>query len=200
ARGCGNFRLPRKEGSPPLFPSCVFPPVCCCPPPNFVPPQAEVWLLARAQEEGWRRAERLRERRAKEGLLGALQSGHCAVLVEVNCETDFVARNAAFQRLVCDAAMAAMGHCHSTAPPASCTKRFLSAAELSQLRMEPGGALLSERLALTIGEKACCVSPPVSPLCPPCVPAAPRPSHPKLQQCQLCPLWHWALAVSPLCL
>ena len=53
------------------------------PPPQFCAPQAEAWLLARAQEEGWQRAERLRERRAKEGLLAALQREHCAVLVEV---------------------------------------------------------------------------------------------------------------------
>eukprot|EP00076_Gallus_gallus_P035651 XP_025001189.1 elongation factor Ts, mitochondrial [Gallus gallus] len=119
--------------------------------------QAELWLSARAREEGWRRAERLRERRAQEGLLGVLQVGHCAVLLEVNCETDFVARNAVFQQLVRDATMGAMGHCRGTDPPppaqrwALCHRRFLSTAELSELRTEPGGALLSERLALTIG-------------------------------------------------
>ncbi|XP_040550747.1 LOW QUALITY PROTEIN: elongation factor Ts, mitochondrial-like [Gallus gallus] len=79
--------------------------------------QAELWLSARAREEGWRRAERLRVRRAQEGLLGVLQVGHCAVLLEVNCETDFVARNAVFQQLVRDATMGAMGHCRGTAPP-----------------------------------------------------------------------------------
>ncbi|XP_072214262.1 elongation factor Ts, mitochondrial [Excalfactoria chinensis] len=113
--------------------------------------QAEALLLVRARQAGRQRAERLRERRAQEGLLGLLQHGNCGVLVEVNCETDFVARNAAFQQLVRDAALGAMRSCQSATPPASCLKRFLSTEQLSQLRMEPGGAQLSERLELSIG-------------------------------------------------
>ena len=83
----GTSGSPGRGAAPPSPPTAVFslqfvgssPP----PPPQFCAPQAEAWLLARAQEEGWQRAERLRERRAKEGLLATLQREHCAVLVEV---------------------------------------------------------------------------------------------------------------------
>jgi len=45
-------------------------------------------------------------RETKEGLIGAyVHNGKIGVLVEVNCETDFVARNAEFQALVKDIAM-----------------------------------------------------------------------------------------------
>lgn len=44
-------------------------------------------------------------------------------LPQVNCETDFVARNAEFQRLVEQVALGTMAHCRATAaPPASCSK------------------------------------------------------------------------------
>ncbi|XP_015742467.1 elongation factor Ts, mitochondrial isoform X2 [Coturnix japonica] len=113
--------------------------------------QAEALLLVRARRDGRHRAEQLRERAAKDGLMGTVVRGNCGVMVEVNCETDFVARNAAFQQLVRDAALGAMSSCHSPDPPTGCVKRFLSPVELSQLRTEPGGAQLSERLELTIG-------------------------------------------------
>ena len=71
-------------GAAPPPPQLCSPSSLLTPPPHIVPPpQAELWLSARAREEGWRRAERLRERRAQEGLLGVLQVGHCAVLLEV---------------------------------------------------------------------------------------------------------------------
>ncbi len=45
-------------------------------------------------------------RETKEGLIGAyVHNGKIGVLVEVNCETDFVARNADFQALTKDLAM-----------------------------------------------------------------------------------------------
>jgi elongation factor Ts len=45
-------------------------------------------------------------RETKEGLIGSyIHNGKIGVMVEVNCETDFVARNADFQALVKDIAM-----------------------------------------------------------------------------------------------
>jgi elongation factor Ts len=45
-------------------------------------------------------------RETKEGLIGSyIHNGKIGVMVEVNCETDFVARNADFQSLVKDIAM-----------------------------------------------------------------------------------------------
>jgi elongation factor Ts len=60
-------------------------------------------LRARGAAKAAKRAER----EAREGAVGSYihMGGKIGVLVEVNCETDFVARNDAFQSLVRDVAM-----------------------------------------------------------------------------------------------
>ncbi|KAM9252272.1 elongation factor Ts, mitochondrial [Cariama cristata] len=115
--------------------------------------QAEAWLEEQAQRLGWSRATELRGRRAREGLVGLLREGPVGVMVEVNCETDFVARTAEFRRVVEQATLSTMGHSQAAvAPPASCTKHLLCPEELAQLRMGPGGALLSDLLAVAVGK------------------------------------------------
>lgn len=53
------------------------------------------------RERGIAKASKKADRAAKEGLVGSYvhHNGRIAVLVEVNCETDFVARNESFQEL-----------------------------------------------------------------------------------------------------
>ncbi|HXP93353.1 MAG TPA: translation elongation factor Ts [Candidatus Binatia bacterium] len=59
------------------------------------------------QEQGQAKAAKKAERAANEGMIGSYihAGGKIGVLVEVNCETDFVARNAKFSELVRDIAM-----------------------------------------------------------------------------------------------
>lgn len=54
------------------------------------------WL----RKKGISKAEKKAGRTAAEGLIGVASNGGEAVAVEVNCETDFVARNEAFQGMV----------------------------------------------------------------------------------------------------
>ncbi|EDM16509.1 rCG59852 [Rattus norvegicus] len=75
--------------------------------------QAEAWLHKQAQKEGWSKAAKLHGRKTKEGLIGLLQEENTAVLVEVNCETDFVSRNVKFQQLVQQVALGTMAHCQN---------------------------------------------------------------------------------------
>ena len=58
-------------------------------------------------EQGQAKAAKKSERAANEGSVGSYihAGGKIGVLVEINCETDFVARNAKFQELVRDVAM-----------------------------------------------------------------------------------------------
>lgn len=58
-------------------------------------------------EQGQAKAEKKAERAAHEGIVGSYihAGGKIGVLVEINCETDFVARNEKFQNLVRDVAM-----------------------------------------------------------------------------------------------
>ena len=57
-------------------------------------------------EKGFAKAAKKAEREAKEGLVEAyVHMGRVAALVELNCETDFVARTPAFKELAHDLAM-----------------------------------------------------------------------------------------------
>lgn len=62
--------------------------------------------LAAMRKKGLTKAEKRGEREARAGIIGNYNhDGRIGVLVEVNCETDFVARNDLFTTLVKDLAM-----------------------------------------------------------------------------------------------
>jgi len=62
--------------------------------------------LAAMRKKGLTKAEKRGEREARAGLIGSYNhDGRIGVLIEVNCETDFVARNDVFKDLVKDLAM-----------------------------------------------------------------------------------------------
>jgi elongation factor Ts len=63
------------------------------------------WLRAKGLSKAAKKAGRV----AAEGLIGVATAPDRAVVVEVNSETDFVARNADFQKLVAGVAQAALG-------------------------------------------------------------------------------------------
>lgn len=113
--------------------------------------QAESWLNEQAQKEGWSKANKLGGRKAKEGLIGLFIGDKAAVMVEVNCETDFVARNEKFQQLVKDVAFATLAHHRSKSQSqAGYVKSYLAGDELCKLGMAEG-ATLADHVALTIG-------------------------------------------------
>lgn len=62
--------------------------------------------LEAMRKKGMTKAEKRGEREARAGIIGNyIHDGRIGVLVEVNCETDFVARNEKFTDLVKDVAM-----------------------------------------------------------------------------------------------
>jgi elongation factor Ts len=62
--------------------------------------------LAAMRKKGLTKAEKRTEREARAGLIGTYNhDGRIGVLVEVNCETDFVARGELFAELVKDVTM-----------------------------------------------------------------------------------------------
>lgn len=62
--------------------------------------------LKAMRQKGLTKADKRTEREARAGVVGTYNhDGRIGVLVEVNCETDFVARNDIFQALVKDLAM-----------------------------------------------------------------------------------------------
>ena len=67
--------------------------------------QAVDWLRTKGLAAAAKKASRV----AAEGLVGVASGDRCAAVVEVNSETDFVARNEQFQGLVRDIASATLG-------------------------------------------------------------------------------------------
>nr|XP_046239896.1 elongation factor Ts, mitochondrial [Scatophagus argus] len=113
--------------------------------------QAEKWLHEQAQKEGWTKANKLDGRKAKEGLIGLFVGDKAAVMVEVNCETDFVARNEKFHQLVKDAVFATLAfHQNKRQSQTEYVKSVLAAEELSKISVSEG-ASLADQVALTIG-------------------------------------------------
>lgn len=69
--------------------------------------------LEAMRKKGMTKAEKRGEREAREGIIGSyLHDNRIGVIVEVNCETDFVAKNEKFTDLVKDVAM----HIAASAP------------------------------------------------------------------------------------
>ncbi|CAH2224528.1 elongation factor Ts, mitochondrial [Pelobates cultripes] len=113
--------------------------------------QAETWLHQQAQKEGWNKASKLQGRKTAEGLVGLLQEGNTAVMVEVNCETDFVARNVKFQQLVQQVALGALRQCQRDDQSlSSFMKGFMGSEELLQMKTEE--SLLKDQVAVAIGK------------------------------------------------
>ena len=78
------------------------------------------WDLERAAEElrkkGLSAASKKASRSATEGLVGMASSGRAVAIVEVNSETDFVARNELFTNVVSKAARALLDDCSAKGP------------------------------------------------------------------------------------
>lgn len=94
--------------------------------------------LAAMRKKGLTKAEKRGEREARAGLIGTYNhDGRIGVLVEVNCETDFVARGEAFAEVVKDVAM----HIAAAAP------LYVSADEVAAEERERAAAEFKEKAA-----------------------------------------------------
>ncbi len=92
--------------------------------------------LEAMRKKGLTRAEKKGEREALEGLVDSyVHSGRIGVLVEVNCETDFVARTDDFKNLVHDIAL----HVSASAP------QYISSEDISDEEKERVKAEFSEK-------------------------------------------------------
>lgn len=92
--------------------------------------------LEAMRKKGLTRAEKKGEREAREGLVDSyVHSDRIGVLVEVNCETDFVARTEDFKTLVHDIAM----HISAMAP------EYISVDDISEQEEERAANEFSEK-------------------------------------------------------
>lgn len=92
--------------------------------------------LAAMRKKGLTKAEKRGEREARAGMIGTYNhDNRIGVLVEVNCETDFVARNEIFTNMVKDLAM----HIAATSP------EFVSAEDITAAVRDSVTAEFSEK-------------------------------------------------------
>jgi len=100
--------------------------------------------LQAMRKKGLTKAEKRGEREARQGIIGTYNhDSRIGVLVEVNCETDFVARNEIFTNLVKDVAM----HIAASAP------QYVSSDEIPAAERERVAAEFKEK-ALADGKPA----------------------------------------------
>jgi elongation factor Ts len=95
--------------------------------------------LTEMRKKGLTKAEKRGEREARAGIIGSyLHDNRIGVLVEVNCETDFVARNEIFTDLVKDISM----HIAASAP------EYVSAEDIDEAEREAKRAEFTEKVTL----------------------------------------------------
>lgn len=97
--------------------------------------------LSEMRKKGLTKAEKSAAREVRAGVIGSyLHDGRIGVLVEVNCETDFVARNELFTDFVKDIAMhiAATGPQYVTADDVPAEERDRVAAEFTEKAKNEG--------------------------------------------------------------
>lgn len=112
--------------------------------------KAEQWLKEQAQALGWSKATKLEGRNTSQGLVGILVRNNIGAMVEVNCETDFVARNQSFQKFVQTASTACVRYMDQVEGDANLTKVGLNSEALKQIKLDDGKSL-GDHLALMIG-------------------------------------------------
>jgi len=112
--------------------------------------KAETWLKEQAQTLGWSKATKLEGRTTRQGLIGVLVQENIATMVEVNCETDFVARNENFQQFVDKASKACAHYISEVDNTSKITKIALESDSLKNLKLDDGKTL-GDHLALMIG-------------------------------------------------
>jgi len=125
--------------------------------------EAEIWLHEQAEKEGWSKAAKLQSRTTNQGLVGVLKRDNFAALVEVSCETDFVARNDLFRQLVTTTAESTLKFREnvilqnqkinsSTNTEITHLREMLLAHELTNLTVTNSDTLLQEYLVSIVGK------------------------------------------------
>ncbi|GFQ94647.1 elongation factor Ts, mitochondrial [Trichonephila clavata] len=98
--------------------------------------KAEEWLHAEAKQQGWSKWAKIQARSATQGVIGIFSRDKIGVMVEVNCETDFVARNAEFQQFVGNVLSGCVDHINSTCIAEDVTKTVLNETQLHDIKYD----------------------------------------------------------------
>lgn len=112
--------------------------------------QSEQWLNEQAQSMGWAKATKLDGRATAQGLVGIVTQKNIGAMIEVNCETDFVARNDNFLKFVELASRACLKYV-ANLPESDLISRTEFKSESLKNLIGSNDKKLSDELALVIG-------------------------------------------------
>nr|XP_033343009.1 elongation factor Ts, mitochondrial isoform X2 [Megalopta genalis]XP_033343010.1 elongation factor Ts, mitochondrial isoform X2 [Megalopta genalis] len=112
--------------------------------------KAEEWLREQAQSQGWSQAVKLQSRVTTQGLIAVATNNNCGAVLEINCETDFVARNKKFLELAEIALSTVLKHGMSLELNSPVSKHTLFSDCINALPVGDGKNL-GDHSALTIG-------------------------------------------------
>lgn len=107
-------------------------------------------MKEQAQQLGWSKAQKLQSRSTSQGLVAVIVNKCHGALIEINCETDFVARNKQFHGLVDTVASAVLKHTQVTASNSIQNKILLDCDALKSLSTLDGKSV-ADHSALMIG-------------------------------------------------
>ncbi|CAD6229447.1 GSCOCG00006598001-RA-CDS [Cotesia congregata] len=118
--------------------------------------KAEAWLKQQAQALGWSKAEKLKGRITAQGLVAVMVNKNYGALVEINCETDFVARNKTFHSFAETVVTSVVNYSSKlknsdTTDTIGGSHKILLDGELLKEISTEDGKNLSDHVALTIG-------------------------------------------------
>jgi elongation factor Ts len=111
---------------------------------------AEKWLKDQAQAQGWAKAQKLQGRNTSQGLLGVKIQKQVAAIVELNCETDFVARNKKFIQLLDEISTVCIKE-NQTIIEDGLERKLIGKEQVQQLT-DGKGKTLADLVALSIGQ------------------------------------------------
>lgn len=100
---------------------------------------------------GWAKATKLEGRETAQGLVGVVLQKNIGALIEVNCETDFVARNEKFQQFVDLASKACLKYVSGLPESDLISRTEFQTESLKNLVSSCNNKKLSDSLALMIG-------------------------------------------------
>ncbi|VDL70050.1 unnamed protein product [Nippostrongylus brasiliensis] len=113
--------------------------------------EAEKWLREKAKSEGWAKAAKLSSRATTQGLIAAKSCGSVGAIVELSCETDFVARGDHFKNLLENLVESVLLHARKNSPQNLGASIVATDLDLNTL-VDSNGKPLSEMVAMAVGK------------------------------------------------
>eukprot|EP00126_Sphaerothecum_destruens_P007035 Sdes_comp19653_c0_seq1m11466 len=114
--------------------------------------KSQNWLLEQQKKHGWAQVQKLAGRTSQEGLVSVKSDSSLATLLEVKCETDFVARNETFKNFAAEATAAAFFYAQANLDASSQGIYTIPVEDILNLKNPKSSQSLLESLTEVVGK------------------------------------------------